>query len=939
MKKLSFTIVALLILATNLFAKDVMDGKKMSDPIPNDPTVLTGTFENGLTYYIKENRHPENRADLQMMIRSGSINEEDTQWGLAHFIEHMCFNGTKNFPKNELVSYFESIGMQFGGDVNAYTSYDRTVYTIQVPMDDKKIVDNGVQILEDWLHNVSFDPEELEKERGVIIEEWRVRSGAMGRYQSEMISTLAADSRWAIRNVIGDTNVILTAPRERFTSYYNDWYRPNNAAVIAVGDFNKDEMFKIIEKKFASIKNPKNERPNFSNDVPEFKGYKTSYFVDKEWPYPTMIGVTMNKPKKFSVTYQDYRDGLVQSLVSQMFSSRFIEYTQEETCPLVQGGGTISGSIANWDAFSLNGFSKEGQMKEAYQFLLNEMFRAKQHGFQSGELKRAKENMKTMIEKVYNERDKNESGNYAREYLAHFDDKTFYPGIAIEKQLHDKWLSEITLAESNKLMADAIDLDNAIFSVATVEKEGGENPKEMDMKAMFLASSKKSYEPYEDVEINEPLMAKIPAPGKVVKEEKIADIDAVKWTLSNGAEVYLKKTDFKNDEISFKSYAMGGTSLAPTENLENAQNAASIVAECGLGKFDQSQLTKLLTGKRVSVYPNIGTYSYGLSGRSTNKDVETMFQMLNMHFTAPRTDEKAFNVYKKNSLDGFEAAKADPNTVVSNAATLTMYGNNPRRQPDSRESIESMNLEKAYSFYQEMFDGVGGFKFVFVGSLDMDLMKKYVETYIASLPKGKVKNYKDNNVRVVRGQKTEKVYSGMDHKSKIYQIRNNKFDYTYDNTFETSALSKLLSIRLREEIREDEGGTYGVGAYISTSYLPEASYNFVVTFSTKPERVEELLTKANNVVKEIAKGNFEEENVSKIKKQLKRRRETDLKKNRFWLGQIYSKLYYKQPFSIINEHDKYIEKIDKDYLVKAAKKYTGDKNDIKIIQMPEAMGK
>ncbi len=940
MKKLSLFVCTLLLMASTVFAADVMQGKKMTDEIPNDPTVLTGQFANGLTYYIKENAEPENRADLQMLIGAGSLDEEDSQWGLAHFIEHMCFNGTKNFPKNELVSYFESIGMEFGGDLNAYTTYDRTVYTIQVPTDNPKIVENGVQILEDWLHNVSFDNEELEKERGVIIEEWRVRSGVMGRYSQEMFHTYAPNTAWANRFTIGDTNVIRTAPRERFTTFYKDFYRPNHSAVIAVGDFDKNEMYKLIESKFAHIKNPKPSKKVTPRDIPLTEGIRTKVFQDKEWSNQNILSVMMlDDDKTISKTYEGYRKGIIESLASIMLSMRFAEYSQEEDCPIIGASGTISGFISNLDAFSMQAAAKEGKSKEAFDFIISEAYRAKQHGFTKGELKRSKEQMMAMIDKYYNERDKTPSANFAAEYMTHFQDGSCFPGIEVEKKLYDKWIPEITLEEVNKVFSDAVNTKSVILASADNTENASISATESDLKNIFDKASKRNYEPYQDNSIDEPLMAKIPTPGKVVKEEKIKEIDAVKWTLSNGAEVYLKNTNFKNDEINMRSFAMGGTSMAATNNLNNANHSASIVNSCGIGKFDDVQLSKLLTGKRVGVYPSIGTYNIGISGNSTKKDLETFFQLVNMYFTAPRVDEKPFNLYKENAIESWDANQADPQKVLYEEFAKTRFNNNPRRMPQTREDLESLDMNKAFEFYKSQFDGVGQFKFVFVGSLDMDVMKKYVETYIASLPKGKTKNWKDNKVRGVKGKVDRTVYAGVDPKANLIQFRSGEIDFTYENIMETTALGKLLSIRLREVIREEEGGTYGVQAYVSPSRLPEPTYNFVVSFNMDPERLDHLLDRTQETINTVIAGDFDEKNVLKIKKQMKRKRETDLKKNRFWLQSIYNRLYNDQPFSIINDYNKYVDQINKDYLTEAAKKYCGNENFIQVIQLPENMKK
>ncbi len=466
MKRLSLLVCTMMLFASTIFAGDIMSGKKMTDPIQNDPSVMTGKFSNGLTYYIKENKEPENRAMFQIFINAGSLDEEDSQWGLAHFIEHMCFNGTKSFPKNDLIGYFESIGMEFGADLNASTWYDQTKYLIELPTDNNETVENGILILKEWLNDVTFDNEELEKERGVILEEWRVRSGVSGRYRKELFNYIGENSIWADRFIIGDTNVILNAPRERFTSFYNNWYRPNNAAVVAVGDFDKDEIFKLIKSKFANLKNPTPLKPRRDINIPENKKLRPFIFTDKEWSSPVIFSWYTMLPEKSNITFADYRKDLERSLVSIMLSLRFQEFTKEEDCPIMQGGGGPDGFIANWDAFSMTGVAKEGKTLEAIKFTTGEAFRAKQHGFTQGELDRAKKVMMSSVEQAYNERDKVNNSSLASEYTQNFYEGDYFPGIPAEKELYDKFIPEINLADVNRIAKESIKTDHTILSVA-----------------------------------------------------------------------------------------------------------------------------------------------------------------------------------------------------------------------------------------------------------------------------------------------------------------------------------------------------------------------------------------------------------------------------------------------------------------------------------------
>lgn len=942
MKRLTLTLLCLMFVlsSVSIFAEDPLAGKKMSDVIPTDPTVLYGKLDNGLTYYIKENKKPEKRAELQILVKAGSLDEADDQQGIAHFIEHMAFNGTKTFPKNQLVSYFEKIGMNFGGDLNANTGFDRTLFLITVPTDDKKLTEQGVQILEDWLHNITFDSTELEKERGVIHEEWRVYRGAQERSQRKHFPVMLYNSKWGQRMPIGDTTDILHTPRSRFLDYYTTWYRPNQTAIIAVGDFNKNDMLKLIKSKFGKVKNPTNlvQRPEYP--IPLNHGLLTSVFTDKEWSMPPLFQIYYKLPQRLKHSYSDYKRQITEGLISTMLTERLQEYMQKPDGPFqLYAGGGAGEFVGDVFAFNLVGLAKKDQMLEAYTTLLAEGFRAQQHGFTEGELKRAKEQVMTGMEQTYNERDKTESKQFASKYYQNYMDGTFYPGIVVEKSLYDKFVPEITLSEVNSMMKDLNNTDAVVVTFDALDSPDLKVPTENELKLLYGMAKQIKYDPYVDKAVDKPLMAKIPTPGKVVKEEVIKEIDAVKWTLSNGAEVYLKKTDFKNDQIIMNAYAPGGLSMVSDADYNNCAHSMSIINEAGLAEFDNIDLQKLLSGKVCNISPNIDDLNRGFNGSTTPKDLETFMQLLNLYVTNPRKDDKTFEIYKKNAIENYETSQKEPETALNDTFSVTLYKHHPRRLPETKKELENLNLDKAFNFYKSQFDGVGQFKFFFVGAIDMPKMKQMVETYIASLPAGTPKAFKDNNIRMAKGVITKEAYKGVDVKA-IYRLAiTGDFEYTYDNVFAMDALSKLMNIRLREEIREEKGGTYGVGTWVAPNHYPNQDYTYNVTFTTAPAKLDDLILTIKKVFADIKAGTFKDDNVEKIKEQMIRKRETDTKKNNFWLGSMYSRTYNGQPFSIINDFDKYIKTITKESLTKTANKFLDEKNWIQVVLYPESMKK
>jgi len=623
-----------------------------------------------------------------------------------------------------------------------------------------------------------------------------------------------------------------------------------------------------------------------------------------------------------------------------MLTQRLNEYMQKPDGPFAFYAGSDAGDFyGDVFTFNLSCLAKQDKILEAYTTLLGECFRAQQHGFTAGELVRAKANVIASFDEIYNERDKIESERLANEYYTNFMKGTFYPGIVAEKGIYDKYVPEISLTELNSMIKDLVNTNSVVVTLSALDSPDLKVPTDNELKLLYYMAKQIPYDAYVDKTVDEPLMAKIPKPGKVIKEETIKEIDAVKWTLSNGAEVYLKKTDFKNDEILMNAYAPGGLSLANQTDYHNFAHATSIVNESGIAEFDNVELQKLLTGKRVSVSPNIGDLTRGFSGSSVPKDLETFMQLLNLYITNPRRDEKDFEIYKKNAIDLYETSQKEPQTALMDTFSVTLYKNSPFRTPETKKELENMNLDKAFNFYKSQFDGVGQFKFFFIGTIDFTEMKKMVETYIASLPAGTPKTFKDNNVRMAKGDVIKKVYKGVDPKATFELAIPGDFEFSYKNVFAMNALSQLLDIRLREEIREEKGGTYGVSVWVVPNHFPYQDYTYNIYFTTAPEKLDGLIVSIKKVLNDIKAGNFKADNVEKIKELFIRERETEMKTNGFWISALYSRTFNGQPFSIINDFSKYVKTVTKESLTKTANKYLDEKNWIQVVLYPEAMKK
>lgn len=933
-KSTLLSIIAIMFITTSLSAQSVA-GYDLSQPIPTKKEVKSGKLSNGLTYFVMENKKPENRAELQIVIKAGSVHEEDDQAGLAHFIEHMCFNGTKNFPKNELISFLESTGMRFGADVNASTGFDRTYYTLTIPLDKPELMDKGMQVLRDWLDFTSFDAEEIEKERGVILEEWRVRGDANFRTFMKHLPKVGYGSKYANRMPIGDTAVILRAPKERFTTFYNDFYRPELSAVIAVGDFNANDVEKLIKEKFADA-GKQGKMPALPNmKVPYNHPPMISIATDPELQMPN-ISLMYKQAPETRGTYGEYRKNLMEQIYNQVLNLRLQELGRKAAPPfLYAAGGYSGGFLGDINLLNLVVVPKTDNIMGGYEALLTEAFRIHQHGVTKSEMERAKVEMLSSMESSFKEKDKVESMNHAQELYRHFYEGESVPGIDKEYELIKAFLPTITIEEVNQFAQGLIRNEGLVITASIPAKDGIKVPTEEDLQAAYRKIESSKIEAYLDVDTDKPLVSNLPKPGEITSKKEIPEINTTELVLSNGVKVYLKHTDFKNEEINMSAQAWGGTSTAPDNDYFSAAAASGIINSSGIGEFDETTLQKVLTGKQVSVSSYITELSQGMRGFSTPKDLETFFQLVYLYFTAPRKDADAFESNKSKILDQIANSGMDPNQVFRDSIEAIMGGYNLRKMPWTEEDVEKINLDVAYNFYKEKFANAGNFTFTFVGNFKMDEMETFLKQYVATLPKGKDDKWKDLGIKGPKGSMRKIVYKGFEPKSTVSLRINGDFDFTRENRFQLGAMVEVLSIRLREVIREDKGGVYGIGARPSFEKYPNTKYSIGIGFGTGPTRVEELITAIKGVIEELRDGKFDDTYIEKVKAIMSREYETNMKENRYWMGVMNQYLTYGESLAQINDTPKLIEKINKDYVVAAAKKYLNMDSFKEFILMPE----
>ena len=906
-----------------LFINASAQTPELNTPIPFDAAVRTGTLPNGMKYFIRKNSRPEKRAELRIAVNTGSTMENDDQQGLAHFCEHMAFNGSKNFKKNELVDYLESIGTKFGAHLNAYTSFDETVYMLRVPTDSEVYVTKGMQILEDWAHNLSFDTVEINKERGVVIEEWRLGQGANERMRNKYWPILFKDSRYEVRLPIGKKEILQNTPYDKLISFYKTWYRPDNMAVIVVGDIDMDKMEAMIKQHFSGISNPKNELKVQQWPVPDHKELRIAKATDKEAPY-TVIQINYKHNREDFKTIGDYRKHMMYNLYNGMMGNRLQELAKQSDPPFTFASTSYGRFVRTKNVYASFAVVKDQGIEKGLETLVTENERVRRFGFTQTELDRQKKSLMRRIESSFAEKDKTESANLTREYISYFLQGEPAPGISYELDLYKKYLSGITLEEVNALCKSWINAngENCTVVIQAPEKAEVVLPSDEQIKNLFTKSSNLDIKAYVDKVLDKPLIAKKPVAGKIVSEKHNDDFDYTELLLSNGAKVIYKKTDFKNDQILLGATSFGGSSLYPEKDDENASYASSIVQNSGIGEFNQTQLEKYMQGKIARLFNYIGETQEGLSGSASPQDLETFMQLLYLRFTAPRKDVDGFNSFIAQQKSFLENGNADPENAFNDTVEVTMSNYHPRRKPETMETLKEIDHERALQIYKERFADASDFIFVFTGNFKADELRKYCEEYIASLPSTNSKeNWKDVGITHPNGKIEKTVKRGVEPKSSVQIKFHGNATFSAKENMDMQALVKLMQITLRESLREENSGTYGVQCYGSISRVPKVEYNLDIAFGCAPENVKKLTDAALVEIEKVKKNGCDEKNLTKIKETFRRDRESNLKENGYWMQRIMTSSIYNEPMMKQDEYDAYLKNLNSDDIKRLAEKY------------------
>ena len=898
-------------------APKVSDGIS-DDPLPLDARIKKGKLDNGLTYYVLPHKKPEHRAQIWLAVNAGSVLEDDDQQGLAHFVEHMGFNGTKRFPKQALVDMLEKSGVSFGADLNASTSFDETVYTLTVPTDKPELLAQAIGVLRDWGGDVTFDPIEVDKERGVVLEEWRLGRGAGRRLFDKQAPVLFHGSKYAERLPIGKPEIIKGAPRDALVRFYKDWYRPDLMAVIAVGDFVPAVVEAKIKEEFASLPASKQPRARPVVPVPPHAEELFSIETDPE-ATSTAVSIVTKLPHRPDATMRDQRRAMAERLYNTMLSARLDEIRRRPNAPFLHASSRSGGFVRTADSFTQTATAKEGAAQEAYGALAEELLRVERHGFTATELTRAKSDVIRSYQRAVQQRDTEDGRALAHEIVRNFLQDEAMPGPETELALAEKLLPTIALEELNQLGA-SLGRGSRVIGVtgpATMTK-----PTEAALRGVRTAVAARNIKPYDDGGPSVPLMAATPAPGPVVTTKAIAELGVTEWTLKNGVRVVVKPTDFKSDEVRLTGFAPGGTSLASDADYDSVKFADALVREGGLGSFDATALKKALAGKVAFAGAGIEELEESVFATASPTDLDVMFQMVHLRFTAPRRDDGAIAAWKEQETERARNRRLSPEGAFGEDLQIFATQNHKRRQPTTPEMIQKIDVDKAFAFYKERFADASNFTFVLVGKVDLERAKTLVETYLGSLPStSRKETWRDPNVQRPKGIAKKAIAKGSEPKARVSLTFHGPEVWTRDTENDMRMLSAVLHTRLREILREDMGGVYGVSAGGFVARRPKKEFSFNVGFGCAPENVDKLEKATFDEIKAIQTNGIGADYITKAKQLRRREHETSLKENGFWLNELSRAYRFGDDPKLILDFDAMVDKISSDRVRAAAKKY------------------
>ncbi len=932
MKKLG-----LLILSVLLTAGFQLSAQDLTTKIPVSQQVKIGTLPNGLMYYIRYNAKPEKKVELRLAVNAGAILEDNDQQGLAHFIEHMNFNGLKHFPGNELVHYLQSIGVSFGNDLNAYTGFDQTVYILPVPTDDPEKVDKAFTVIADWAQGALLTNEEIDKERGVILSESRLGKGADDRMMKKWLPLMLNGSKYGNRLPIGKDSIIEKFDYSTLRRFYTEWYRPSLQAVIVVGDMPVEKAEELIKAKFGDLKNPEPSRKRpVLFEIKPFAENNAVVVSDPEadMTFVNILGSTHEK--KASVTEGDYLNDIKRQLLTTMISARLDELVSSANPPFIYAYNYVGGWARNYESYNAGAICSPEGIKAAIQTLVIESLRAKKFGFTDQELSRAKADVLSRYEKLYNERDKTESNRLINEYVNNFLEQEPIPGIEWEYNFVKNHIDAILLKdldEARKL----INIDDKYFSYVTT-KTSDKLPTNQELKSWIDEAMKSNITPYQEKQIASTLLKSEPVAGKIVNTVKNDKLGTTTYTLSNGAVVCLKPTDFKNDEILFKGSKFGGYSVYEGKDYQSGQFSNNVVDEMGYGEFSKTDLDKFLTGKVVRVYPVVDDYTEFVSGNSTVKDMETMFQLIYLKCTQPRKDMEAFKSYITRSKQELSLLKQNPENLFVDTVFNTLYQGNPRaHEIYSPADFDNINVDNAIAFYKDRIGNPSGMYYTFVGTFTEDKIKPLIEKYIGGIPAGTSKaGYKSMGMNIKPGNNSFTLHKGKEPKAMLLHYLSKELPFDAEDNFKLAQLNGIINIRIIDTIREKMGAIYSGGCYGTLSKYPKEEYLVQTYFPCSPDNITKVDEAFMRLLQETTiPGNITEKDWQRVREPAIETYRVNVKKNNYWLNNLQSAyLNGTDPERILTVEER-LSKITPAQLEETARKFFSKENIFKGFWLPE----
>ncbi len=926
---LSFVIIFFL-------ANHVSAQQNLNDKLPTDPNVKIGKLPNGLTYYIRKNVKPENKTQLRLVVNAGSVLEDPDQQGLAHMMEHMNFNGSKHFPKNDLVSYLQSIGVQFGADLNASTGFDETIYILPIPSNDSVKVDKGFTILEDWAGNALLDSTEINKERGVVLEESRLGKGANERMGKKYFPKLFNGSKYASRLPIGKDDIIEHFKPATLKRFYKTWYRPDLIAVIVVGDIDPSMAEKEIIRHFSKFKNPSPEQPRPSIiPIANRTVSEGMVLTDKEEAYKLLRIFNYVEKAKPIKTWADYRNSLIENLFTSMISERLSELTHQASPPFVFANAGFSDFLRGYRAFTSFAVLGDKPVQTAIDSLVATTESVKKFGFLQTELDRAKSNLLKELQNAFENKDKTESADLVQEYINNFLSAEPIPGIANEYAFAQKVVPAITLQEVNALTAQMENTQGKFVLLTAPEKDAAQLPDNKQLLTMLTSAHQLPVAAYKEKAVAKSLIDQMPAPGKVKDEAKTID-GTINMTFTNGITVTLKPTDFKNDEIKMDAWRLGGYRNYPLQDKQNAEFAAPVVDAMGVKDMSPVDLQKFLAGKTVSTQPYLNENDEGIEGSSSVKDFETFLQLVHLYFTQPKKDEKLFQSFIAFQKAFVQNIKSNPFYFFADTLSKIEFNNNPWADavPDASD-FDKINLDRSFSIYKEIYSNAYGMHFTFVGDINVDKIRPLLELYLGSLPTVQKENkFTDVGVRPVRGIVEATVYKGADKKSLVNLIFTGETPYSREENLKLKALIEVLNIKILEKLREEMSGIYGGGMQGGLVKRPYNHYSITTSFPCGPENVDKLTAALFEIIKNVKEKGVDQKDLDKVKETWKKQNDDRLKQNSYWLEFLSTSWIENEDPGWITEYAKKVDALTTKDLQDASK-YFDMQNYIKVVLKPE----